>query len=86
MVAIGGVIGDLGRAPGRAGTRFGCVMLLQGLGKVVSPLMGGYVAQCWSNAAAYSLLGAFGLLALAFWIMCRRQVADFAVSGRFGLA
>jgi MFS family permease len=86
MVAIGGAIGDLGRASGRSGTRFGCVMLLQGLGKVASPLIGGYVAQCWSDAAAYALLGAFGLLAFAFWICCRRQVADFTAYGRFGLA
>jgi len=86
MVAIGGAIGDLGRASGRAGTRFSCIMLLQGLGKVVSPLIGGYVAECWSNAAAYVFLSAFGLLALAFWMLCRPRVIDFAANGRFRLA
>lgn len=61
-------------------------MLLQGLGKVVSPLIGGYVAECWSNAAAYVVLSAFGLLALAFWMLCRPRVIDFAANGRFRLA
>lgn len=86
MVAIGGLIGDLHRASGRAGTRFGWVMLIQGVGSAVSPLIGGYVAERWTSAAAYALLGVAGSFALAFWILCRAHLTRFTARGRLGLA
>lgn len=86
LVAIAGAIGGLEHARGRIGTRFGCVMLLQGLGTAASPLIGGYVAERWTDRVAYLLLGAIGMLALAFWIVCRPQLTRFTTTGRFGLA
>ncbi len=86
MVAIAGAVGGPLPMRGRIGTRFGCVMLLQGLGTAASPLIGGYVAERWTDGVAYLLLGAIGLLALAFWILCRQQLTRFAGVPRFGLA
>jgi MFS family permease len=86
MVAIAGAVGGPLPMRGRIGTRFGCVMLLQGLGTAASPLIGGYVAERWTDSVAYLLLGAIGLLALAFWILCRQQLTRFAGVPRFGLA
>ena len=86
LVTIGNAIGDLQRARGRPGTLFGCVMLLQGLGSAASPLLGGYVAERWTGTVAYSLLGGMGLLALGFWILCRRHLTNGLPKDGFRLA
>lgn len=79
MVAIAGIIGNLYAASGRAGSRFSCVMLLQGLGTAASPLVGGYIAQRWNWPTAFILLGLFGLLSLALWVLSRPYLKSLSV-------
>jgi MFS family permease len=86
MVTIAGVIGDLYSGSGRSGTRFGCVMLLQGLGVAISPVVGGYVAQRWNGPVACAMLGVMGLLALGFWVLSRPYITKMLELRRLGLA
>jgi hypothetical protein len=85
MVTIAGVIGDLYSGSGRSGTRFGCVMLLQGWGGH-QPRGGGYVAQRWNGPVACAMLGVAGLLALGFWVLSRPYITKMLELRRLGLA
>jgi hypothetical protein len=83
-VAAPGLIARIMDGTGRVNAAQGAVMAAQGLGGAVSPALGGWIAQALGYPAALAILGGFGLLSLALWVVFARTLrpaAAVAVTG-----
>lgn len=69
-VAVPALVAKLMQGTGRVNVAQGAVMTVQGVGASLSPTLGGVVAQMFGFRAAFLVLGAIPLGALALWLVC----------------
>jgi MFS family permease len=67
-VAVPGLVARLLNGTGRINVGQGAVMAIQGIGASLSPALGGWIAQLLGYPAAFLILGALSLVALAIWV------------------
>jgi MFS family permease len=70
-VAVPGMIAWLLNGTGRVNLGQGAVMTVQGAGAASSPAIGGWIAQWLGYRVSFLALGAFALLSVALWLICR---------------
>jgi MFS family permease len=68
-VAIPGMVARSLHGTGRINLGLGAVVTLQGLGASLSPAIGGWIAQSIGFGPMFLILGAFGLIAVALWVI-----------------
>jgi predicted MFS family arabinose efflux permease len=76
-VAVPGLVARILAGTGHVNAGLGAVMTMQGIGAALSPALGGYVAEQLGYPAAFVMLGAVALIALAIWIVTRPMTAKF---------
>jgi len=74
-VAVPGLVARILAGTGHVNAGLGAVMTLQGVGAAFSTTVGGLVAQSFGYAAAFLVLGAIAVLALALWLLARPLMA-----------
>ena len=67
-VAVPGLVARLLDGTGHINIGQGAVMTAHGVGASLSPALGGFIAQQFGFRAAFALLGALSLGALAIWL------------------
>jgi MFS family permease len=68
-VAIPGFVARSLHGTGRINLGQGAVITVQGLGASLSPAIGGWIAQGIGYGPMFLILGTFGLIAVALWII-----------------
>jgi predicted MFS family arabinose efflux permease len=68
-VAIPGLVARSLHGTGRINLGQGAVVTVQGLGASLSPALGGWIAQGFGFGPMFLILGAFGLVAVALWVI-----------------
>lgn len=68
-VAVPGMVTRSLSGTGRVNLGQGAVITVQGVGASLSPAVGGWIAQWIGYEATFLLLGAFGLISVALWIV-----------------
>ena len=76
-VAVPGLVARILSGTGHVNAGLGAVMTMQGVGAALSPALGGYVAQRLGYPAAFVVLGAISVVALALWMVTRPLTAQF---------
>ncbi len=76
-VAVPGMVARSLNGTGRVNLGQGAVITIQGLGASLSPFLGGWVVQWIGYQATFLLLGAFGLISVAIWIMFGAAVKQY---------
>jgi MFS family permease len=71
-VAAPGLIARIMDGTGRVNAAQGAVMAAQGFGGAVSPILGGWIAQCFGYPAALATLGGFPLISVGLWLVFAR--------------
>jgi len=76
-VAVPGMVARSLYGTGRINLAQGAVITIQGAGAAFSPALGGWIAQWIGFAPAFLVLGSFGLLAAAAWIVLGNAVKQY---------
>jgi MFS family permease len=76
-VAVPGMVARSLYGTGRINLAQGAVIAIQGAGAAFSPALGGWIAQWVGFASTFLVLGAFGLVAAAIWVLFRAAVKHY---------
>ena len=76
-VAVPGMVARSLYGTGRINLAQGAVITIQGAGAAFSPALGGWIAQWVGFASTFLVLGAFGLVAAAVWIVLGTAVKQY---------
>jgi MFS family permease len=76
-VAVPGMVARSLYGTGRINLAQGAVIAIQGAGAAFSPALGGWIAQWVGFASTFLVLGAFGLVAAAIWVLLRAAVKQY---------
>jgi predicted MFS family arabinose efflux permease len=76
-VAVPGMVARSLYGTGRVNLAQGAVITVQGAGAAFSPALGGWIAEWIGFAPTFLVLGGFGLLAAAVWIVLGRIVKQY---------
>lgn len=83
-VAVPGLVACLLNGTGRVNVGQGAVMTVQGVGALLSPAIGGWLAQLLGHRIAFFILGGFALASLALWIGFAATLRPACGEGRRG--
>ena len=76
-VAVPGMVARSLYGTGRVNLAQGAVITVQGAGAAFSPALGGWIAEWIGFAPAFLVLGGFGLLAAAVWVVLGNVVKQY---------
>ncbi|MDE2378790.1 MFS transporter [Bradyrhizobium sp.] len=76
-VAVPGMVARSLYGTGRVNLAQGAVITVQGAGAASSPAIGGWIAQALGFSSTFLVLGSFGLIATAVWIMWRSAIRQY---------
>jgi MFS family permease len=76
-VAVPGMVARSLYGTGRINLAQGAVIAIQGAGAAFSPALGGWIAEWIGFASTFLVLGAFGLVAAAIWVLFRAAVKHY---------
>jgi predicted MFS family arabinose efflux permease len=76
-VAVPGMVARSLYGTGRVNLAQGAVITVQGAGAALSPALGGWIAQWVGFSPTFLLLGGFGLLAAAVWVVLGAAVKQY---------
>jgi predicted MFS family arabinose efflux permease len=76
-VAVPGMVARSLNGTGRINLGQGVVTTVQGVGASFSPALGGWIAEWIGYGPTFVLLGGFGLLSVALWLVFARAVKKF---------
>ncbi|MCS3962335.1 MFS family permease [Bradyrhizobium japonicum] len=62
---------------GRINLGQGAVITVQGIGASLSPALGGWIAQWIGYGPTFLLLGCFGLVSIALWLVFSPTVKNY---------
>jgi MFS family permease len=76
-VAVPGMVARSLNGTGRINLGQGAVITVQGVGASLSPALGGWIAELIGYGPTFLLLGSFGLLSVALWLVFALAVKKF---------
>ncbi|HEY2245923.1 MAG TPA: MFS transporter, partial [Bradyrhizobium sp.] len=76
-VAVPGMVARSLYGTGRVNLAQGAVITVQGAGAAFSPALGGWIAEWIGFAPTFLVLGGFGLLAAAVWVVLGNAVKQY---------
>ena len=76
-VAVPGMVARSLYGTGRVNLAQGAVITIQGAGAAFSPALGGWIAEWVGFAPAFLVLGGFGLVAAAVWVVLGNVVKQY---------
>jgi MFS family permease len=76
-VAVPGMVARSLYGTGRVNLAQGAVITVQGAGAAFSPALGGWIAEWIGFAPAFLVLGSFGLVAAAVWVLLGKIVKQY---------
>jgi len=76
-VAVPGMVARSLYGTGRVNLAQGAVITVQGAGAAFSPALGGWIAEWIGFSPAFLVLGGFGLLAAAVWVVLGNAVKQY---------
>ena len=76
-VAVPGMVARSLYGTGRVNLAQGAVITIQGAGAAFSPALGGWIAEWVGFSPAFLVLGGFGLLAAAVWVLLGNAVKQY---------
>jgi predicted MFS family arabinose efflux permease len=76
-VAVPGMVARSLYGTGRVNLAQGAVITVQGAGAAFSPALGGWIAEWIGFAPAFLVLGSFGLVAAAVWVVLSSAVKQY---------
>lgn len=76
-VAVPGVVARSLNGTGRINLGQGAVLTVQGLGASLSPAIGGWIAQWTGYQTAFFVLGGFGAIAAAVWLIYAAEMKKY---------
>ncbi|MBR0914416.1 MFS transporter [Bradyrhizobium japonicum] len=76
-VAVPGMVARSLNGSGRINLGQGAVITVQGIGASLSPALGGWIAQWIGYGPTFLLLGCFGLVSIALWLVFSPTVKNY---------